>query len=642
MTHAKAIELAQGELKKFPQLSAWQVKIKYSTSALALCDYDKRTIFMTPLLLNWTDTEKIKDAILHEIAHALVGYGHAHDEVWTKKANEIGCSGDARMSLHTEELVAPKSIRIGFKCPTCGKDPAEELKSFEYDGRKFITLDCYHIYVQKIIRAADIQNIVSRIGHSPYPFQVKSVQFLETSGGRALIAHEMGLGKTVIDNLYRKFHPETLPCLVLCKAGLTLQWFKSIYNWTGDVAQIVGQRETIFPGFKYYIISMDLLRNIDPERIKRMGIKSITIDECQHIKNPTARRTQEIKKLINTLDVQYITALSGTPFKNRGSEYFTILNILHPERFPTLEAFKNTYVDYHWDGYKHKESGIRNMPRFREKTADFVLRYERTEVMPELPLVNRRMQYVEMGKDWEKAYDKATDDFINIFQNSELEGRGLTQSESASILGELAKLRRITGLSKVPDCVEFVSEFLESTERKITIFLHHKSVARLLVGQLKEFCKASGLEEPLVLSADLNGEQRDAIQNKFNTEDKYRILVASTLASGEGLNLQHKCSDCIILERQWNPANEEQAESRFIRIGQLAQTVGTTYILAGNTIDEWLTEIIEFKRAAFIKTFGKPDAAGIVWDQQDLISALSKKILSEGRKKWNIKKVTVG
>lgn len=639
MTHNKALELGKELLTKH-NLTAWQVKIKYSTSVLALCDYAKQTIYLTPKLLNWTNDEKIKDAILHEIAHALVGYGHAHDEVWTNMFTSIGGTGDARMSIHTEELTAPKltGAKIEFVCPTCGKRGVSELKSFEYNGSVYTTLDCMHIVVKKLIKADDIAGIVSRIGHKPYPFQVKSVQFLENSGGRALIAHEMGLGKTVIDNIYRKFHPETLPCLVVCKAGLSLQWFKSIYNWSGDVAQIIGQRETIFPGFKYYIISFDLLRNIDPERLKKLNIKSLTIDECQHIKNPSAQRTQEVRKLIKMHDIQYITALSGTPFKNRGSEYFTILNILHPERFPNLQAFMNTYVDYYWNGYTNKEAGIRNLPKFREKTADFVLRYERTEVMPELPLVDRRMNYVELGKDWQKAYDTATDDFIKIVQGADLEGRGLSQAESTNLLAELAKLRRITGLSKVPDCVDFVSEFLESTERKITIFLHHKSVAKLLLGQLKEYCKASGIKEPLVLSADLDSEARDRIQNTFNTDDSYRILIASTLASGEGLNLQHKCSDTILLERQWNPANEEQAESRFIRIGQQATSVAATYMLAGNTIDEWLTEIIEFKRAAFIKTMNKPTASGVEWNQQDLIRALTAKILSEGRKKWKLKK----
>jgi len=62
-----------------------------------------------------------------------------------------------------------------------------------------------------------------------------------------------------------------------------------------------------------------------------------------------------------------------------------------------------------------------------------------------------------------------------------------------------------------------------------------------------------------------------------------RIMIASTLASSEGLNLQF-CSDYGMMERQWNPANEEQAEARFIRIGQKATIVNGTYFIATGTI----------------------------------------------------------
>lgn len=40
-----------------------------------------------------TDSQ-IVDTILHEIAHALVGREHGHDEVWRQKAKEIGSLGE--------------------------------------------------------------------------------------------------------------------------------------------------------------------------------------------------------------------------------------------------------------------------------------------------------------------------------------------------------------------------------------------------------------------------------------------------------------------------------------------------------------------------------------------------------------------
>lgn len=42
--------------------------------------------YMTPLL----SEESVKDTILHEIAHIIVGLDHGHDKEWQKKAISIG------------------------------------------------------------------------------------------------------------------------------------------------------------------------------------------------------------------------------------------------------------------------------------------------------------------------------------------------------------------------------------------------------------------------------------------------------------------------------------------------------------------------------------------------------------------------
>ena len=47
----------------------------------------------SPRTVSRAGDEEIDDTLLHEIAHALVGKAHGHDQVWQAKAVALGCSG---------------------------------------------------------------------------------------------------------------------------------------------------------------------------------------------------------------------------------------------------------------------------------------------------------------------------------------------------------------------------------------------------------------------------------------------------------------------------------------------------------------------------------------------------------------------
>jgi SNF2 family DNA or RNA helicase len=87
-----------------------------------------------------------------------------------------------------------------------------------------------------------------------------------------------------------------------------------------------------------------------------------------------------------------------------------------------------------------------------------------------------------------------------------------------------------------------------------------------------------------------------------------------------------------MLERQWNPANEEQAEGRFARIGQ-EDNIIVTYMLASETIDEKFTEIVETKRAIIANTL---DGKEYQWDQASLMKELATVLVMKGKKKWTL------
>ena len=52
------------------------------------------------LRATWSD---VRDTILHEIAHAIVGPGHGHDAVWQTAERRIGCT-PKRCSTVTHSL----------------------------------------------------------------------------------------------------------------------------------------------------------------------------------------------------------------------------------------------------------------------------------------------------------------------------------------------------------------------------------------------------------------------------------------------------------------------------------------------------------------------------------------------------------
>ena len=300
-------------------------------------------------------------------------------------------------------------------------------------------------------------------------------------------------------------------------------------------------------------------------------------------------------------------------------------------RLPSEAGFKRDWVSTFWEGNRLREGGIKNVTRFREYVKDLCIRRERPEVMSELPLVNRKKLIITMDLQTEKVYDEAVEDFMKWYESQ-------TMALSAMhILGAMQKMRHLVALAKIPATMEYVDEFVEDTDRKLVIFAHHKDVQYLLWDELKNKydtleLKKKGEDIPVFkLTSEMSGEERFQVQTQFNAA-KRAIMIASTLAAGEGLNLQ-TCADCVMHERQWNPANEEQAEGRFIRIGQTSSFVNAVYAHCEGltTIDPHLDRIVERKRLQFHATMNNGEAPQ--WSSDMIAKDLAESIIRAHRAK---------
>ena len=74
-----------------------------------------------------------------------------------------------------------------------------------------------------------------------------------------------------------------------------------------------------------------------------------------------------------------------------------------------------------------------------------------------------------------------------------------------------------------------------------------------------------------------------------------QLLVGATRVAGQGITLT-RASNVAFLELDWTPARHDQAEDRLHRIGQ-ESAVSAWYLLAPDTIDETMAELLQRKRS---------------------------------------------
>ena len=69
----------------------WRFSFDRAKRRAGSCKFSKKEITIAKAYAEQQEVMEIRNTILHEIAHALVGSQHGHSQIWRKKAREIGC-----------------------------------------------------------------------------------------------------------------------------------------------------------------------------------------------------------------------------------------------------------------------------------------------------------------------------------------------------------------------------------------------------------------------------------------------------------------------------------------------------------------------------------------------------------------------
>lgn len=504
-------------------------------------------------------------------------------------------------------------------------------------------------------------------GRKPKRFQAENIYFIHNQAkGRGIIADDTGLGKTIsVCGLLKLFPNDYLPVLIVCKTTLKSQWWVELYSTNEVVAEVIKSSqdtELINPDSRAWIISYDMFKRI-PNLAEIIQPKTIILDECQLIKNVASARTDALTDFVFKSEAANVIPTSATPIKNNSIEFFPTLKLCRPKVFtsPNLLETMTELVPTSSGTWKYGGISQHYEKVWQEFTKDIIIRHRREEVAPELPPVFRTHRFVKIeSAEAQEALVKELKRMVDLKDKAESgeqefddEGNPLTKQQlKHKARASLMRIRHIVGDAKIPFAVDYIEEFLrDNPDKKLTVFIHHKTVAEGIIAGVGNLMARGVIDiaPPFILRGGMSPDERDrlvaacASNHGWPTNDpRSRLLIASTLAAGEGINLQ-KCYDALMVERQFNPPNEEQAiggdsgGGRFSRIGIDSTVVNifVTFLTALGTVDEWFHKLIESKRQGNRRTMGDTDIKDDPWaglDENAILDDMLDTMVEEARR----------
>ncbi len=97
-------------------LCGWEFQFDRAKTRIGSCQFHTKKITLSRLITELNSELFVSNALLHEIAHALIGPHHGHDRIWKTKVFSIG--GIPRASFSRRELSLPR-LKYTATCPVC-------------------------------------------------------------------------------------------------------------------------------------------------------------------------------------------------------------------------------------------------------------------------------------------------------------------------------------------------------------------------------------------------------------------------------------------------------------------------------------------------------------------------------------------
>ena len=449
-----------------------------------------------------------------------------------------------------------------------------------------------------------------RLRFTPFDHQLDTARtVLRQMHGRAILADEVGLGKTIEAGLVLselRLRGLADRALVLAPPGLVEQWREELdckFALPSIMAR-TGRHEHGADGPERPVVLASLAAACrDPLRhqLSERPWDMVIADEAHRLRRPRSASG----RLARLLRTRYLLLLTATPVENRLDDLFELVSLVSPGLLGTAAQFRRRHGG-------EGALGVRHPAELRSATREVMIRHRRDQVALMLPSRLAETLLVPPSEQEGRLYADVVrhirDASAGASPQTLMGLRTLTRLAGSSPAAVAPSLRK-RGWDELADHAEAIPR---SRKAEVLLGLLNRHLGRgekviVFTGFQRTLeTAATTLAEAgipaAIYSGSLSRQEKEGAVAAFRGDVP---VLLSTEAAGEGRNLQF-CHVMVNLDVPWNPMQIEQRLGRLHRIGQEHDVVLTNLVGQG-TVEEQIVTILEKKINLFELVVGELD-----------------------------------
>lgn len=472
-------------------------------------------------------------------------------------------------------------------------------------------------------------------GLEPRDYQVEDARQLAVAG-KALLLHEMGVGKSLIAILgleqRRRLGTEIFPlCIVAPSRDVADHWQREIStwmpSWPAPQMYLDPGRERLLDSRDRVLVTTYATATLDAPAggkgpLHRYRPAAVVLDEAQYVQSARAERTKACERIAK--HAATVIELSGTLFTRDTGGSFAPLKILDPGTWGDKGRYKERFLLTRKTEYAETVTGLNPATRaeFDACLAGQLIRRTKRDVLPQLPPKVYSVLRPDIPPGWRQAYTELRDDMLaNLPDGGELPVFDtLTQMTRLSQLASCAAdveweevLDERTGLM-VPKAkvtlrapswkAETLMGIMAKATAPVAVYTASRQLA-VITG--RDYLEKAGYRTGYILGTGQGITQgtrkRDIAAFQRGELD---AIVCTAKAGGVGITLT-AADTVVFLQRDLEFDKAIQPEDRAHRLGQLADQVHIVDVVAKGTFDERARELIHEKGAKWAEFCKDPD-----------------------------------